>query len=232
MIICLALDIVGIILVYQTELVIPNWVYIAVLIFGFIIANYKIYVENAPEITVNTSLLNKYPYKVRGAGESYVNLMVNYNLYIQNPSNNAGVVEKIDVELIGFSKCKDIFLLNKVGVKYKEFFIADEELFTPLEFMKHKIETEFPIIMEPKALIKKVLILYIDIAGNNEDDYQNTMKWMHDIEFLMTVDVKNNNVEKRNRYKIRVSKSDIEQTRIREKKNNEEFEDFFEGLDV
>lgn len=232
MIICFALDVVGIILVYQTEVVIPSWAYIAVLVFGFIIANYKIYMDNAPEITVNTSLLNKYPYKVRGAGNSYVNLMVNYNLYIQNPSNNAGVVEKIDVELIGFSKCKDKFLLDKVGIKYKEFFIADEELFTPLEFMKHKIETEFPIIMEPKALIKKVLILYIDIDGDNEDDYQNTMKWMHDIEFLMMVDVKNNNVEKRNSYKIRVSKNDIEQARIREKKSIEELEDYFNELDT
>lgn len=232
MIICFGLDVVGVILTYQTDIDIPSWIYIVVLVVGFIIANFKIYVDNAPEITINTSLLNKYPYKVRNAGESYVNLMVNYNLYIQNPSNNAGVVEKINVELQSFSKCKDPFLLDKVGIKYKEFFIADEEIFTPLEFMKHEKETEFPIIIEPKGLLNKVLILYIDIDGDNEEDYKNTLEWMRDIEFVMTVDVKNNNIEKQNKYKITVSKNDIEQARIREKKSNEAIKDWFDGIDV
>ena len=48
----------------------------------------------------------------------------------------------------------------------------------------------------------------------------------------MMVDVKNNNVEKRNSYKIRVSKNDIEQARIREKKSIEELEDYFNELDT
>lgn len=232
MLICLGLDIVGIIISYTTNFDIPQWVYIMILTLGFIGANYKIYIDNAPEITLNTSLLNKHAYKVRSAGNNYVNLMVNYNLYIENASNNAGIVEKINVELLGFSKCKDVFLLDKVGVKYNEFFVADEEVFTPLEFLKHKVETTFPIIIEPKGLIKKILILYIDIRGYDENDYKNTLEWMQDIEFLITLDVKNNNIEKQNRYKIKVSKEDIEQARIREKKSNEELEDFFQGLDV
>jgi len=227
MIVCLGLDIASIIIAYQASIDIPEWIYIVVLVIGFIGANYKIYIDNAPEITLNTSLLNKYPYKVRSAGNSYVNLMVNYNLYIQNSGSNAGIVENINVELCGFSKCKDRFLLDKVGVKYKDFFVADEEVFTPLEFMKHKVETAFPIILQPKELVKKILILYIDIDGVDEEDYRNTLDWMQDIEFRILVDVKNNNVEKHNKYKIRVAKSDIENARVHEQESNKELQSFF-----
>lgn len=231
MIVCIGLDIVGVIVECQINVEIPQWIYIIILVVGFIGANYKLYIDNAPEITLNTSLLNKYSYKVRSAGNSYVNLMVNYNLYIQNSSSNAGIVEKIDVDLLGFSKCKDKFLVDKVGVKYNEFFVADEEVFTPLEFMKHKVETKFPIILGPKELIKKILILYIDIDCTDEEDYRNTLKWMQDIEFMVTVDVKNNNVEKQNKYKIKVAKVDIENARIHEMKSNEELQKFFDRME-
>lgn len=231
MIICFGLDVVGMIVSYQSNINIPQWIYTVILIIGFIVANYKIFVDNAPEITVNTSLLNKYPYKVRSSGDNHVNLMVNYNFYMQNSSNNAGVIEKVEVELLGFSKCKDDFLLERVGVKFKEFFIADEEIFTPMEFMKNKVETEFPIIIEPKQLINKILILYIDIDGESEEDYQKTIEWMQDIEFQVIVDVKNNNIEKQNKYKIKVSKEDIEKARVHDVKSNEEVRAFFEERD-
>lgn len=74
----MGLDVVGMIGLYQSNINIPQWIYTVI----FIIANYKIFVDNAPEIAVNTSLLNKYPYKVRSPGDSHVNLMINYNFYM------------------------------------------------------------------------------------------------------------------------------------------------------
>lgn len=50
MIICLGLDVVGMIVSYQSNINIPQWIYTVILIIGFIIANYKIFVDNAPEI--------------------------------------------------------------------------------------------------------------------------------------------------------------------------------------
>ena len=66
---------------------------------------------------------------------------------------------------------------------------------------------------------------------DSEEDYQKTIEWMQDIEFQVIVDVKNNNIEKQNKYKIKVSKEDIEKTRVHDVKSNEEVRAFFEERD-
>lgn len=229
MIICLVLDIIGMLLVFFTKISIPNNIYFIILVIGFILANYEIYKENAPEINMSTSLLNKYPYKAIDSGESYINAMVNFNLYINNFGNNVGIIESIEVNLIRFCNNKDEFLLKKVGIGFKEYFVADKELFTPLEFMKEKFESKFPIILQPKTTVNKVLILYIDIEGENQKDYNEIMVWMSDIEFLVKLKTKNNNVEKNIIYKLIVSKDELEKFRTSNVKQNKEVTEYFES---
>lgn len=231
MVVSIFIDILGILITYSTNYKIPKHMYSIILVVGFIISNYRIYIDNAPYINMSVSLLNRYPFKSQGCGESYIKLMVNFNLYINNFGNNVGIIEDAIVELIGFSDINDKYLIDKVGVKFTEYFISDEEIFPSLEFMKNKVETEFPILLEPKESINKVLILYIEISGSDKDDYLKTMEWMNDMEFSLKLRTKNNNLEKNKSYKIVVSKSEIEVFRKKEIKSNYEVNKLLEGMD-
>lgn len=228
MIVSLFLEILGVIITYSTSYEVPNYIYGIILVVGFIISNYRIYIDNAPDINISVSLLNKYPFKSLDCGDSHIRLMVNFNLYINNYGNNVGIIEDAIVDLIGFSDIKDEYLLDKVGVKFNKFFISDEEIFAPLEFMKNKVETEFPILLEPKKSIKKILILYIEISGTDEEDYLKTIEWMKDIEFSLKLRTKNNNVEKNKTYKIVVSKNKIDSFRKKENQSQKHIAECFE----
>lgn len=230
LLVCLALDIIGIIIVYVSDILIPNYVYITILIIGFILANFKLYINNLPDISLNLSLLNKYPYKVKAADSSYLSIMVNYNFYICNSSENAGIIEKVDVEMVKCCNIKDEFLLNKVGVAFKEYFVSDKEIFTPLEFLKNKTETKFPIMLKPKSNINKVLILYIDIDCFDEDEYEKTIQWMNDIEFKISITTLNNNVKNIVSCKQLVSKKDIELARKEYITSNADVNKYLESL--
>lgn len=76
--------------------------------------------------------------------------------------------------------------------------------------MRKEVATEFPILLEPKKSINKILILYIKIEGINKEDYLKTIEWMNDIEFSLKLKTKNNNIEKNKTYKLIISKEDIQ----------------------
>lgn len=231
LLICIGLDIIGIIVTCFSSLEIPSYVFYSILVVGFIFANYRIYVENSPEINISISPLRQYYIKARACGENHIDLMINYNLFINNFGNNVGIVENIIVELIKFSEIKDEFLLSKVDVKFSEYFIAEEEIFTPLEFMKHQKETKYPIVLEPKKTLNKILILYIEIAGNNRKDYINTIEWLNDFEFNLLVTTRNNNIKKQEKYKIVIPIKQLNDFRIQEEKRQKELKALLTSLD-
>ena len=97
--------------------------------------------------------------------------------------------------------------------------------------MKDKTETEFPILLEPKKSIKKILILYIEISGSDEEDYHKTIKWMKDIEFSLKLRTKNNNIERNITYKVLVPKNDIENFREKEFQSNKQLNECLKELE-
>jgi len=231
LLICLGLDIIGIIVTYFSNLEIPSYVFYSLLVIGFVFANYRIYIENSPEINISVSPLRQFHFKSRACGENRIDLMINYNLFINNFGNNVGIVEDIIVELVKFSEIKDKFLLSKVNVKFSEYFIAEEEIFTPLEFMKHQKEAKYPIVLEPKKTLNKILILYLEIAGTNREDYLNTLNWLNDFEFDLLVSTRNNNIKKQEKYKIVLPIKELNDFRIQQEKSEEELKAFFDSLD-
>ncbi|KJS87686.1 MAG: hypothetical protein JM58_03175 [Peptococcaceae bacterium BICA1-8] len=158
--------------------------------------------------------------------------MVNYNLFINNFGNNVGIIEDIIVELVKFSKIKDEFLLSKVNVKFTEYFVSEEEIFTPLEFMKHKTQVKYPIVLEPKKTVNKILIIYLEVSGANREDYLNTINWINDFEFKLIVSTRNNNIFKQEKYKIVLPIQEFNEYRIKHEKSNEELQAFFNTLDL
>jgi len=178
------------------------------------------------------SPLRQYHFKAKDCGENYIDLMVNYNLFINNFGNNVGIIEDIIVELVKFSKIKDEFLLSKVNVKFTEYFVSEEEIFTPLEFMKHKTQVKYPIVLEPKKTVNKILIIYLEVSGANREDYLNTINWINDFEFKLIVSTRNNNIFKQEKYKIVLPIQEFNEYRIKHEKSNEELQAFFNTLDL
>lgn len=230
LIVCFFVSLVGSLTVYLGYLNIPQYVFYIVLMIGFIISNYRVYVENSPEINVSISPLREHPFKSKSCGDHYIDLMVNYNLYINNFGNNVGIVEDIKVELVKFCKIEDEYLLDKIGVKFSEYFISNKEIFTPIEFLKHKEAVKFPIILEPRKTESKVLILYLEIYGSDRDEYLRTLDWINDFEFKLLLTVKNNNVEKLIKYQIILSKNDLADYRIKAEKDEADLEELVTSL--
>ena len=191
-----------------------------------------IYIQNSPEINISLSLLREYPFKSKDCGETYIDLMINYNLYINNSGNNVGVIEDIHVDLLGFSKVKDEFLLSKVGLKFYEYFIADKEIFTPLEFMKDKQKAVYPILLNPKETHKKVLILYVEISGENRQEYLETIEWLQDLKFELKVKTLNNNKIKYRKYQIVVPIDKINKFIVKTEKSDKELAEYFKSLET
>lgn len=230
LIICFVLDIIGALIVYFGNFNIPQYVFFIVLIIGFIISNYRVYVENSPEINVSISPLREYPFKSKSCENNYIDLMISYNLYINNFGNNVGIVEDIKAELIKFCNIEDEFLLDKIGIHYSGYFVSNTEIFTPLEFMKDKEAVKFPLILEPRKTENKVLILYLQIYGKDRDDYIRTFNWVNDFEFKLLLTVKNNNVEKIIKYKIILSKDDLNNFRIQAEQSKVKLEELLENM--
>lgn len=228
LIICFVLDIVGALIVYFGNLDIPQYVFYIVLMIGFIISNYRVYIENSPEINISISRLREYPFKALHCTNTSIDLMVSYNLYINNFGNNVGIVEDIQVELVKFCNIKDKFLLDRIDVGFSKYFVSNIEIFAPLEFMKNKEAVKFPIIIEPRKTENKILILYLRVSGSDRDDYIKTFNWINDFEFKLLLTVKNNNVEKKIKYQIILSKQDVNEYRIKEEESNIELEQLFE----
>lgn len=230
-IICFALDILGAMVIYFGKFTLPNYTYYVVLLVGFVISNYQLYSKNAPQINISCTLLRKYPFKALHCNDTYVSLMANYNIYINNSSNSAGIIEDIKVDLNKFCNVKDKYLLDKINVSFEEYFISNKEIFTPLEFMKSKEEVNFPILIDPKSNVRKILILYIEIQENSREDFKKTLAWIDDFKFVVTVTTINNNIKKDIIYNIKLSKDKISEFIEKEKKSNEKISEYFKKME-
>lgn len=211
---------------YVGEFDVPNYILYLILLYGFVQANYSLYMKNAPEINISASLLHKNALKMKHREQEYISFTANYNLYINNCGNNVGIVENVKVDLIKFCKVKDKYLLNKIDVEFKEAFIADKEIYPMMDFMKEKDATKYPIIIDPKKTEKKILCISIDIAGTNREDFLETIEWIEDLEFCLQVDVKNNNLQKKLRYTIVLSKAMIAKFREDQEKSDNDLNEY------
>lgn len=179
----LIIDGIALLAIYFGEIKIPGVLLIIVLFIGIISSNYKIYIESLPKKNCNISLLRDRPFKIKNSYENGIDLMVSYNIFFDNASNTTGVVENIDVKLKNYGKSTDEFVLSKIGFIFEEYFIAEEEVFASLEFQKCKKATKMPFRVAPKDNIGKVIIIYLNIKGTDEEDYINTIKWLDEIAF-------------------------------------------------
>lgn len=227
----LVLDIIGIVITYYTDFSIPQWIYYAIFMIGFIYSNYKVYIDNAPQLNMASSLLREYPFKTKGGcTESSCSLMANYNLYINNNSNNVGIIEDIKVSFLGFCNIKDEYILKKIGISFDGYFISQEEIFSPLEFMKDKHATKFPIIIEPKQTVKSILILYVTIDEHTRQEYIDTLEWMDDFQLEIVANAKNDSIQRKIIHKISISQKQICEYIKEEERLNIELEKEFQRM--
>lgn len=221
------LDIVGVALIIFTDLEITVTHLVFLFAIGLIVSNYKIYADNLPGLSMSTSLLNKSPFRIIHADNQSIHFNACYNLYINNDGNVTGVIENINVELVKFCNFNDEYLTNKIGVKFKGCFISDEKTFAPITYIKNQAETKYPIIINSKQIITKVLTLEICISESSEENYLKTLEWINDIEFKIITNVKYNNTDQQQVIKQFVYKKDIEQRGKEFLKNLENSDDIF-----
>lgn len=226
LIICFLLDIIGIVIFYYKNFTIPQYFYYILPLIGFFYANYHIYKENLPEINISLSKINNYPLKLNHCADDFIDFRICYNLYINNSGNNAGIIENIELKLSSFCKIKEEFILNKIEIKFDNFYILEKSnYFKPIS---SRDKVKFPIILKPKETITKSLVLELTIAGKDRNDYINTLKWINNIEFYLYADTKNNNISSKKKYTIIVDKKEIDTFRIESEANVEIVDAVFE----
>lgn len=177
----LFLDLLGIILVYNTNFRLPIWVLICIPILAILITSYSIFKNSSPKIIVDKPLEDDFVIDFNST-YTYNNFNIKFETYIRNFGLQSGSLEFIKLNFVGVNGIKDEFILRNMEINSGNFVICNEKNKFMLAEIKDNYRVKFPMILKPDTMKPIYFMIPLQFSSTFETNVE-MLDWVKKIHF-------------------------------------------------
>ncbi len=190
--IILAIDLIGVIITYFSNINIPNWILYLVPVIAFYLASYKLFKDGIADIKITFFQETPQEFNSHGMHEnvvmSYFSLL---NGYISNLGPKAGLLKSLNIELLEINGIFDQFVIDQFNFSIHNTTILTGKVpFTWYNKMdKNTSMLNFPLIINPNEIIHCFFQFSIEFGYFEYDKIIENANWLKTIVFEISYQI-------------------------------------------